>query len=52
MTPMNWMAVAPAALLLVLACVVALADLFVADEKRRATFWLAQASLAAVAVLL
>ncbi len=51
MAPMNWMTVAPGAFLLVSACVVALADLFVVDDKRRATFWLAQASLAAVAVL-
>ncbi len=51
MAPMNWTSVAPEALLLVLACLVALADLFVADEKRRTTFWLAQVSLAAVAAL-
>ena len=42
MAPMNWMTVAPGAFLLVSACVVALADLFVVDDKRRATFWLAE----------
>ncbi len=48
---MNWMVVSPEILLLVMACVVALVDLQVTDPKRRLTFWLAQASLAAVAVL-
>ena len=44
MAPMNWISIAPEALLLVLACVVALADLFSADPQRRTTFWLAQLS--------
>ncbi len=51
MNPMNWPVVYPEALLLLLACAVALLDLFVTDPKRRPTFWLAQASLAAVAAL-
>ncbi len=51
MNPMNWPVVYPEALLLLLACAVALVDLFVTDPKRRTTFWLAQASLAAVAAL-
>jgi NADH-quinone oxidoreductase subunit N len=51
MTPMNWLSIAPEALLLCAACAVALVDLFVTDPKRRPTFWLAQVSLAAVAAL-
>ena len=48
---MNWLVIYPEALLLLMACVVALVDLFVTDEQRRPTFWLVQASLAAVAAL-
>jgi len=48
---MNWPVVYPEALLLLLACAVALLDLFVTDPKCRPTFWLAQGSLAAVAAL-
>jgi NADH-quinone oxidoreductase subunit N len=48
---MNWLAVYPEIVLLVMACVVAITDLFVTDPERRQTFWLTQASLAAVAVL-
>ena len=51
MTAMNWLVVYPEALLLLMACTVALVDLFVTDPARRPTFWLAQLSLAAVAVL-
>jgi NADH-quinone oxidoreductase subunit N len=51
MNPMNWPVVYPEALLLLLACAVVLVDLFVTDPKRRLTFWLTQASLAAVAAL-
>jgi NADH-quinone oxidoreductase subunit N len=51
MTQMNWLVVYPEILLLVAACVVALVDLSVTDPKRRLTFWLTQASLAAVAVM-
>jgi len=49
MAAMNWISIAPEALLLAAACVVALADLFVTDARRRPTFWLAQAGLALVA---
>ena len=51
MNAMNWLVVYPEALLLLMACAVALVDLFVTDEKRRPTFWLAQLSLAAVAAM-
>ncbi|HJV71597.1 NADH-quinone oxidoreductase subunit NuoN [Ideonella sp.] len=51
MNQMNWLVVYPEILLLVAACVVALVDLTVTDPKRRLTFWLTQASLAAVAVM-
>ena len=51
MNPMNWLVVYPEALLLLMACAVALADLFVTDERRRPTFWLTQASLVVVAVM-
>jgi NADH-quinone oxidoreductase subunit N len=48
---MNWAAVLPEIVLLTMACVIALVDLFVEDEQRGPTFWLTQASLAAVALL-
>jgi NADH-quinone oxidoreductase subunit N len=48
---MNWAAVTPEIVLLTMACVIALVDLFVTDEQRALTFWLTQASLAAVALL-
>ena len=51
MTDMNWMVIYPEALLLLLACVVAIADLFVSDPRRRPTFWMTQASFAAVAAM-
>jgi NADH-quinone oxidoreductase subunit N len=51
MTDMNWMVIYPEALLLLLACVVAIADLFVTDPRRRATFWMTQATFALVAAL-
>jgi len=51
MNSMNWLVVSPEILLLVLACAVALVDLFVTDPKRRPTFWLAQVSLGLVAWL-
>jgi NADH-quinone oxidoreductase subunit N len=50
-TAMNWSVVAPEIVLLTMACVIALADLFVTDGQRRVTFWLTQASLAVVALL-
>ncbi len=49
MNDMNWLAVYPQLVLLVMACVVALVDLWVTDERRAPTYWLAQASLAVVA---
>ena len=48
MTAMNWLAVYPEILLLVMACVVALADLFVTDPKRTPTHLLTLLTLAAV----
>jgi len=51
MTQMNWLVIYPEALLLTMACVVALVDLFVTDPQRRPTFWLTQLSFAAVAAL-
>jgi NADH-quinone oxidoreductase subunit N len=51
MTQMNWLVAYPEILLLVATCVVALVDLTVTDPKRTLTFWLTQASLAAVALM-
>ena len=51
MNTMNWLAVYPEIVLLGMACIVAMVDLFVKDPARRPTYWLAQASLAAVAVM-
>ena len=51
MNAMNWLVVYPEALLLLMACAVALLDLFVTDPRRRPTYWLAQLSMAAVAAL-
>ncbi len=51
MNQMNWLVSYPEILLLVAACVVALVDLSVTDPKRSVTFWLTQASLAAVAFM-
>lgn len=51
MNAMNWSVVQPEALLLALACVVALVDLWVTDPGRRPTFWLTQATLAAVGLM-
>jgi NADH-quinone oxidoreductase subunit N len=45
---MNWLAVYPELVLLVMACVVALVDLWVTDPKRTPTYWLTQATLAVV----
>jgi NADH-quinone oxidoreductase subunit N len=44
-------ALAPLALLLVLACIISVVDLFVTDPNRRVTYWLTQVSLGAVALL-
>jgi NADH-quinone oxidoreductase subunit N len=51
MTPINWFVVYPEVLLLVMACIVALVDVWSSDPRRRLTFWLTQATFAAVAVL-
>ena len=51
MNDMNWVAVYPEILLLVLACVVALVDLFVTDPRRTPTYWLSQLSLAVVGAM-
>jgi NADH-quinone oxidoreductase subunit N len=51
MNEMNWLAVYPSLVLLVMACVVAIVDLWVKSERRTVTYWLTQASLAVVAVM-
>ncbi|MET0209618.1 MAG: NADH-quinone oxidoreductase subunit NuoN [Burkholderiaceae bacterium] len=51
MNDMNWVAVYPEILLLVLACVVAMVDLFVTDPRRTPTYWLTQLSLGVVAAM-
>jgi len=51
MNQMNWLAIAPEVVLLVTALVVAMVDLWVTHPRRTPTYLLAQASLAAVAVL-
>ena len=51
MTDLNWCAVTPEIVLLAMACVVALADLFVTCPKRTTTYLLSIASLAVVAGL-
>jgi NADH-quinone oxidoreductase subunit N len=48
---MNWSAVTPEIVLLSMACVIALADLFVTDAERRLTYWLTQGTLVVVALL-
>jgi NADH-quinone oxidoreductase subunit N len=50
-TALNWTVATPEIVLLAMACVVALVDLFADDPARRPTFWLTQATLAAVALL-
>jgi NADH-quinone oxidoreductase subunit N len=51
MNAMNWLAVYPEIFLLAAACAIALVDLWVLDPLRRPTYWLTQASLAAVALM-
>jgi len=48
---MNWVAVYPELVLLVMACVVAMVDLWVTDPKRTPTYWLTQATLAVVGAM-
>ena len=47
---MNWQVVYPEIVLLAMACVVAIVDLFSHDAQRRVTYWLTQFSLLWVAV--
>jgi NADH-quinone oxidoreductase subunit N len=51
MNNMNWLPVYPEIFLLIMACAVALVDLFVKDERRTPTYWLTQLSLAVVAAM-
>ncbi|MDE2400325.1 MAG: NADH-quinone oxidoreductase subunit NuoN [Burkholderiales bacterium] len=51
MTAMNWLAIAPEILLLAMACVILLVDLFVTHPRRLPTYLLTMLSLAAVAGL-
>src|ERR1043165_2883079 len=51
MNAMNWSVIVPEIVLLTMACVVAVVDLFVEDPLRRVTYWLTQASFVAVAAL-
>jgi len=51
MNTMNWLAVYPEIILLTMACVVALVDLFVTDEQRRPTYWLTQLTLVVVGAM-
>ena len=48
MDNMNWPVLYPEMLLLAMACVITLVDLWVRDPLRRPTFWLTQATLLAV----
>jgi NADH-quinone oxidoreductase subunit N len=51
MNNMNWLAVAPEIFLLLMACVVAMVDLWVTHPRRTPTYLLSQATLAVVAAL-
>ena len=51
MTQMNWLAVYPEIVLLVMGCVVAMVDLWVTHPSRLPTYLLTQASLVAVAAM-
>ncbi|MEH0165518.1 NADH-quinone oxidoreductase subunit NuoN [Roseateles microcysteis] len=48
---MNWLSVYPEIVLLAMACVVAMVDLFVTDARRTPTYLLTQLTLAAVGVM-
>ena len=48
---MNWSAVYPDIVLLTMACVVAMVDLWVTDPRRTTTYWLTLASIAVVGVM-
>ncbi|WP_077035025.1 NADH-quinone oxidoreductase subunit NuoN [Pelomonas sp. KK5] len=51
MNAMNWLAVYPEVLLVVMACLIAVVDLFVNDPARRPTYWLSQLTIAVVGVM-
>jgi NADH-quinone oxidoreductase subunit N len=51
MNEMNWLAIAPEIVLLAMACLVAMVDLWVTHPRRTPTYLLAQASLAVVALM-
>jgi NADH-quinone oxidoreductase subunit N len=51
MQNMNWFVLYPEIWLLVLACAVALLDLFVTDPQRGPTYWLTQAAVAVFVVM-
>ena len=48
---MNWSAVYPDIVLLAMACVVAMVDLWVTDPRRTTTYWLTLASVAVVGIM-
>ena len=50
MNAMNWLVVYPEIILLSMACLIAVVDLFVTDPARRLTFWLTQGTLAVVTI--
>lgn len=51
MNTMNWLSVYPEIVLLAMACLVAMVDLFVTDARRTPTYLLTQLTLAVVAVM-
>jgi NADH-quinone oxidoreductase subunit N len=51
MNAMNWLVVYPEVVLLGMACVILLVDLWVTDPARRLTFWLTQGTLGVVALM-
>ncbi|ALT77096.1 MULTISPECIES: NADH-quinone oxidoreductase subunit NuoN [unclassified Roseateles] len=51
MNNMNWLAVYPEIILLVMTCVIAIVDLFVTDSQRRPTYWLTQLTVAVVGTM-
>jgi NADH-quinone oxidoreductase subunit N len=51
MNAMNWLVAYPEIFLLASACVIAVADLWVTDARRRVTFWLTQLAMGLTAVM-
>ncbi len=51
MSDFNWLIIYPEIVLLVMACVVAIVDLYVTDPQRRVTYWLTQLTFVAVGAL-